>query len=534
MMKHFLLRFCVVFSTFLLAFSALAHGVLAADYEPDYGTENNVAEANNGMVVSAHPLASEVGLDILASDGNAIDAAIAMQFALNVTEPMMSGMGGGGFMMVHDGQTGETSIITSRERAPDGATPDMFLDEDGEPIPFEERVMQGTSVGVPGTLKGLETAHNTWGTMEMPQLIEPAINIAKDGFPIDEVLASSIEESQEKLMESAAGEVFFDEGQPLAEGDTLVQEDLAHTLQLISDNGIDYFYNSEIAEALASTVREFGGSMEKEDLMNYDVTVDEPVWGTFKGYDIATMPPPSSGGVFLLQMLGILDGFDLSQYDTKSWEKYHLLAETMHLSYADRAEYAGDPEFVNVPIEGLLHPDYLQERRDMISLDGVNENPEAGSPFDYQNGMVDYDSAEQPGDGVDGQTTHFTVADQYGNVVSYTTTIEQVFGSGIMVPGYGFMLNNELTDFDAEPGGANEVQPNKRPLSSMTPTIVFNNGQPMLTVGSPGGQTIITSVLQTLSIHSNTKWNCNRQSKNRGSSQMLWTPTPMRKAYRLR
>src|SRR5699024_10652318 len=242
----------------------------------------------------------------------------------------------------------------------------------------------------------------------------------------------------------------------------------------------------------------------------------------------------SSGGVFLLQMLGILDGFDLSQYDTKSWEKYHLLAETMHLSYADRAEYAGDPEFVNVPIEGLLHPDYLQERRDMISLDGVNENPEAGSPFDYQNGMVDYDSAEQPGDGVDGQTTHFTVADQYGNVVSYTTTIEQVFGSGIMVPGYGFMLNNELTDFDAEPGGANEVQPNKRPLSSMTPTIVFNNGQPMLTVGSPGGQTIITSVLQTLSIHSNTKWNCSRQSKNRGSSQMLWTPTHMRKAYRLR
>jgi gamma-glutamyltranspeptidase/glutathione hydrolase len=497
-MKEFLVRSSLMFGVLLMIITTVSQGVLAADYEADYGTENDVAEANGGMVVSAHPLASEVGLDILESDGNAIDAAIAMQFTLNVVEPMMSGMGGGGFMVVHDGATGETTIVNSRERAPAGATPDMFLGEDGEPIPFEERVMQGTSVGVPGTLKGLDTAHQMWGTMAMPDLVDPAIHIASEGFPIDDVLAFSIEDSQEKLMESAASEVFFNDGEPLSEGDTLVQEDLAHTLQLIRDNGIDHFYNSEIAEALANTVQEFGGSMEKDDLMQYDVTVDEPVWGEFKGYDIATMPPPSSGGVFLLQMLGILDGFDLSQYDMKSWEKYHLMAETMHLSYADRGEYAGDPEFVEVPIEGLLHPDYLEERRNMISLDSVIEEPEPGNPFDYQDGMADYDSVDQLGDKVDGQTTHFSVADQYGNVVSYTTTIEQVFGSGIMVPEYGFMLNNELTDFDAEPGGANEVQPNKRPLSSMTPTIVFDDGKPMLTVGSPGGQTIITSVLQTI------------------------------------
>ncbi|MCG7332553.1 gamma-glutamyltransferase [Salinicoccus roseus] len=497
-MKQFLVRSSLMFGVLLMIITTVSQGVLAADYEADYGTENDVAEANGGMVVSAHPLASEVGLDILESDGNAIDAAIAMQFTLNVVEPMMSGMGGGGFMVVHDGATGETTIVNSRERAPAGATPDMFLGEDGEPIPFEERVMQGTSVGVPGTLKGLDTAHQMWGTMAMPDLVDPAIHIASEGFPIDDVLAFSIEDSQEKLMESAASEVFFNDGEPLSEGDTLVQEDLAHTLQLIRDNGIDHFYNSEIAEALANTVQEFGGSMEKDDLMQYDVTVDEPIWGEFKGYDIATMPPPSSGGVFLLQMLGILDGFDLSQYDMKSWEKYHLMAETMHLSYADRGEYAGDPEFVEVPIEGLLHPDYLEERRNMISLDSVIEEPEPGNPFDYQGGMADYDSVDQPGDKVDGQTTHFSVADQYGNVVSYTTTIEQVFGSGIMVPEYGFMLNNELTDFDAEPGGANEVQPNKRPLSSMTPTIVFDDGKPMLTVGSPGGQTIITSVLQTI------------------------------------
>src|SRR5699024_8033040 len=242
---------------------------LAADYEPDYGTENNVAEANNGMVVSAHPLASEVGLDILASDGNAIDAAIAMQFALNVTEPMMSCMGGGGFKMVHDGQTGETSIITSRERAPDGATPDMFLDEDGEPIPFEERGMQGTSVGVPGTLKGLETAHNTWGTMKLPKLMEPAINMAKGGFPIDEGVGASIEESKEIRVEGAAREVMFDEGTPVAEGVNLGQGDLAHTLQLSSENGLEYFYNSEIAVALGSTGREFGGASAKQDLTTY-------------------------------------------------------------------------------------------------------------------------------------------------------------------------------------------------------------------------------------------------------------------------
>lgn len=210
------------------------------------------------------------------------------------------------------------------------------------------------------------------------------------------------------------------------------------------------------------------------------------------------MPPPSSGGIFLLQMLGMLDNFDLSQYDIKSVEKYHLLAEAMHLAYADRAEYAGDPEFVDVPVEGLLHPDYIKERGELISLDSVNEEVEAGDPWSYQGEAARQPESVQPSNQVDGQTTHFSVADSDGNVVSYTTTIEQVFGSGIMVPGYGFMLNNEMTDFDAEPGGANEVQSNKRPLSSMSPTIVFDQGTPVMTAGSPGGQTIIASVLQAV------------------------------------
>ena len=497
-MKSFLSRFSMIFAVTLLTVVTLSQGVLASSFEPDYGTENNIATGNDGMVVSAHPLASEVGLDILNSGGNAVDAAIAMQYALTVTEPMMSGIGGGGFMMVYDAATGETKIINSRERAPAGADPEMFLNDDGEPMEFQDRVIHGNSVGVPGTAKGLERSHEMWGTMAMHDLIAPAVALAEEGFPIDDFLERQIEEHAEKLERSAAGEVFFNDGAPLVEGDMLVQGDLANTLRMISEQGTDVLYHGEIAEAVADTVQEFEGSLAVEDMQNYDVTVDEPVWGQYKDYDIATMPPPSSGGIFLLQMLGILDGFDLGQYDIKSVEKYHLLAETMHLAYADRAEYAGDPEFVDVPVEGLLHPDYIAERRNLISLDSVIGEPEAGDVTPYQEDFERKGAVEQPDDKVDGQTTHYSVIDSHGNVVSYTTTIEQVFGSGIMVPEYGFLLNNELTDFDAEPGGANEVQPNKRPLSSMTPTIVFNDGLPVLTVGSPGGQTIITSVLQTI------------------------------------
>lgn len=497
-MKQFLKRFGTILTLALLLMATANPAVLGAAVEPDYTEENDVATADEGMVVSAHPLASETGYDVLAKGGTAMDAAIAMQYVLTVAEPMMSGIGGGGFMMVYEGQTGETSIINSRERAPGGADSEMFLDDEGEALPFEERVRSGKSVGVPGTLRGLEEAHESWGTIDMAELIAPAVSLAEEGFAIDDFLADQIADNADKLQATAAGEVFFNEQEPLVEGDVLVQKDLAKTLSLIRDNGIDYFYNSEISEAAANAVQEFGGSMTAEDLSNYEVTWDEPIWGEFNGYDIATMPPPSSGGVFMLQMLGILDDFDLSQYDINSPEKYHLLAEAMHLAYADRAEYAGDPEFVDVPVEGLLNPDYIDERRALISMDEVNEKPEAGDPWKYQEGTDEVENVEQPGDIVDGQTTHFSVADKYGNVVSYTTTIEQVFGSGIMVPEYGFMLNNELTDFDAEPGGANEVQPNKRPLSSMTPTIVFDNGIPSMTAGSPGGQTIITSVLQTI------------------------------------
>ncbi|MFC0044442.1 gamma-glutamyltransferase [Metabacillus iocasae] len=464
----------------------------------DYGNYSEVDVGKDGMVATAHPLASEIGAGVLRKGGNAIDAAVAIQFALNVVEPMMSGIGGGGFMMVYDGETKDTTIINSRERAPEGATPDMFVGENGKAIPFATRSTHGTAVGVPGTLKGLEQALDIWGTRSMKQLITPAILLAQRGFPIDPVLAKAIEDNREKLMKSAGKDIFLKNGEPLKEGELLTQKELAKTFRLIRAKGTDVFYKGEVGTAIAETVQDFGGSMEINDLKKYDVTIDEPIWGDYKGYQIASMPPPSSGGVFLLQMLKILDDFHLSQYDRQSWETYHLLAETMHLAYADRASYAGDPEFVNVPLKGLLHPSYIKERQSLISLDKVNYTPKAGDPWKYEQEQADYHVVEQKDDKQIGETTHFTVTDRWGNVVSYTTTIEQVFGTGIVVPGYGIVLNNELTDFDALPGGANEVQPNKRPLSSMTPTIVFEDDKPVLTVGSPGGTTIITSVLQTI------------------------------------
>ncbi|WP_102273014.1 gamma-glutamyltransferase [Cytobacillus massiliigabonensis] len=459
---------------------------------------SQVDVGRDGMVATAHSLASEIGAEVLRKGGNAIDAAVAIQFALNVVEPMMSGIGGGGFMMVYDGKTKETTIINSRERAPAGAAPDMFLDKNGKPIPFAERATGGKAVGVPGTLKGLETALEKWGTRPMQQLIQPAIKLADKGFPIDSVLADAIADNKDVLSRTAAKDVFMPNGKPLLEGETLVQKDLAKTFKLIRSKGSAGFYNGPAAKAIANTVQAFGGSMTPEDLKKYHVTIDKPIWGDYQGYEIASMPPPSSGGVFLLQMLKILDDFNLQQYDVKSWEKYHLLSEAMHLAYADRAAYAGDPEFVNVPINGLLHPEYIKERQKLISLNKVNKNPSAGDPWKYESKLANYDQTKQPNDRKYGETTHFSVTDRWGNVVSYTTTIEQLFGTGIMVPGYGVMLNNELTDFDAVPGGANEVQPNKRPLSSMTPTIVFKDDKPVLTVGSPGGATIITSVLQTI------------------------------------
>ncbi|MFC0562258.1 gamma-glutamyltransferase [Halalkalibacter alkalisediminis] len=489
-------RIVSLFTIFCLLLTINPFITTAKNYDQDI---QSVDTGTDGMVSTSHPIASQIGADILNKGGNAVDAAVAIQYALNVVEPMMSGIGGGSFMMVYDADEDDITIINSRERAPAGATADMFLNESGGIIPFQERVRHGNSVGVPGTLKGLEEALDRWGSRSRQQLITPAIQLAENGFKVDGQLASFIVSNAEKLSATAAGDVFLPGGEPVKEGELLVQSDLANTLKKIRKHGTDALYHGEIAVAIAEVVQDFGGSMTAEDLANYNLSVNKPVYGNYKDYRIASMPPPSSGGTFLIQMLKILEDFDLGQYDVRSFEKYHLLAETMRLAYADRAAFAADPEFVDVPVNGLLHPDYIEERRSLISLDSRMDETPPGDAWSYEEGAADYDveAAEHDADEQPGETTHFTVADRWGNVVSNTSTIEQVFGSGIMVPGHGFMLNNELTDFDARPGGANEVEPGKRPLSSMTPTMVLDEeGKPVLTLGSPGGPRIITAVLQ--------------------------------------
>jgi gamma-glutamyltranspeptidase / glutathione hydrolase len=465
-------------------------------YGQDLTTGDGIATGKTGMVVTAHPLASKVGADVLRNGGNAVDAAVAIQFALNVVEPMMSGIGGGGFMMVYDADRRQVSIVDSRERAPMSAHPRMFLDENGKEIPFSVRAHEGYAVGVPGTLKGLDVALNRWGTRSLEELIDPAIRLAEKGVRVNRTLARSIAENQEWLSRTAARDLFVPDGKPLQEGDWLVQRDLARTFRLIKARGIDAFYGGPIGKALVKEVNKRNGAMALSDLVRYEVTMDKPLWGSLHGVKVATMPPPSSGGVAVLHILKLLEQVDAKDVDLRSAEKYHLFAEAMHLAYADRAAYLGDPEFVDVPIKGMLDSRYIAERAALINREQANKDVKPGDPWKYEKEKGMRSNVWE--DHENGQTTHFTVADRWGNLVSYTTTIEQEFGTGIMVPGYGFFLNNELTDFDAKPGGPNEVRPNKRPRSSMAPTIIFQNGKPLMTVGSPGGATIIASVYQVI------------------------------------
>ncbi|WP_121745012.1 gamma-glutamyltransferase [Natronorubrum halophilum] len=455
--------------------------------------------AADGMVSSVDPIASGVAATVLREGGNAVDAAIALQYVLTVTQPHGSGIGGGGFMVIYDADADEVSVVNSRERAPHGATEDMFLDEDGDPIPFSERIQMGEAVGVPGTVMGLETARDLHGSRPRQRLIRPAIDLARDGFPVDRVFAEQIAENWEKFNE-AAKEAYSDEdGNPLTEGDTHVNTDLADTLEWIKWWGADAFYEGPIADDLVATVQAAGGSMTADDLSDYDVTLDEPVRAEWNDLEIVGQPLPSSGPSTVIYILKLLESLDIGQYDLRSPEKYHLIAEATSLAWADRNEYMGDPEFADVPIDGLLDDEYLAARAERIQVGETladyegGECVEAGVPPG-----VDAPQATTSPDTKYGSTSHFSVVDGDGNAVSYTSTIEQFMGSGMMVPGRGFMLNNELTDFNAVPDGPNKVEPWKRPLSSMSPTIVMRDGVPEFTVGSPGGWTIITSVAQTI------------------------------------
>ncbi|EHR72848.1 gamma-glutamyltranspeptidase [Burkholderiales bacterium JOSHI_001] len=478
--------------------------------------------SRQGVVAVAHPAAAEAGAAMLKKGGNAIDAAAAIQFALNVVEPQFSGIGGGGFMMIHLARTGQTFVVDSRERAPAAATPTQFL-LTGVPAAqlFTVASTSGLAVGVPGTLAGVDHAVRRWGHLKLATTLQPAINLAENGFAINRFLAANIAADPLRTgtqPETAA--LFRPGGVPLAEGAILKQPDLAKTFKLIADQGPRVFYRGEIAQAIVdaqkrsrSPVPEEGvGRMTLADLADYRVAIRRPVSGTYRDVKVVSMSPPSSGGLTVIQMLKMLERFpmgDAAQGFGFGQEKtLHVMIEAMRLAFADRAVWMGDEDFVHVPKVGLLNDTYVATRSGLINLGQRLPTPAAGNPLPFDTappGPKPHLEAMPYEEHKGTHTTHFAVADRWGNVVTYTTTIENTWGTGITVPGYGFLLNNELTDFnftptaDASTGnpGANDVAPFKRPRSSMSPTLLFKNGRPIAAYGSPGGATIINSVFNT-------------------------------------
>ncbi|WP_278875938.1 gamma-glutamyltransferase [Paracoccus yeei] len=451
--------------------------------------------AENGMVSAQERLAAEIGRDIMAKGGNAVDAGVAVAFALAVTLPRAGNLGGGGFMLVHDAETGRTQAIDYRELAPSGASRDMFLDDKGE-ADSDKSLYTGAASGVPGTVAGMRMALDTYGSMPWADVIAPAIRLAEEGIIVTPDLADSLEAEREALMKHpSTAKIFFKEGGAgYRPGERLVQADLAATLKKVAAEGPDGFYKGAVAENIARAVQAAGGPMTVEDLAAYKPVLREPVRGSYRGYEIVSMPPPSSGGVHLIQILNTLEGYPIGALGHNTAETIHLMAEAMKLAYADRSEYLGDPDFVDVPVAALTSKDYAAELRGKISAEYATPSAMIG-PGD----LAPYESD---------QTTHFSVVDKAGNAVSNTYTINLNYGSGLVAEGTGVLMNNEMDDFSAKPGvpnafglvggDANAVQPGKRPLSSMTPTIVLKDGETWLVTGSPGGARIITTVLQVI------------------------------------
>ena len=473
-----------------------------------------LAASPDGVVAVSHPAAAAAGARMLAQGGNALDAAAAVQFALNVVEPQSSGIGGGGFMLIHLAKTGETFIVDSRERAPAAASADMFA-PDGLPMAFLQASTSGLAVGVPGTLRGIDTALRRWGTRRLAETLAPAIELAEYGFRVNRFMADDIaNDSGRTRLQPETAAIFRPGGVPLIEGDWLVQPDLAKTLKLIAAKGPDAFYRGPLAKAIVQAQQransELGlsgkGRMTLADLDQYQVAIRQPLIGHYRGWTLAGMPPPSSGGLTLLEMLKLLERFPLGDakqgYGFGSARTLHVMIEAMRLAFADRAVWIGDDDAVPVPQQGLLNAGYLTPRAALIHPDSRMSTPQAGDPLPWDETTAvkarpSRTQQESP------HTTHFSIVDRWGNVVSATTTIEYTWGSGITVPGYGFLLNNELTDFNFMPSadtaennpGANDVAPYKRPRSSMAPTLLLKDGKPVAAFGSPGGPTIINTVL---------------------------------------
>jgi gamma-glutamyltranspeptidase/glutathione hydrolase len=452
--------------------------------------------AKNGMIATQEDLATQAGLEVLKEGGNAVDAAVTIGFTLAVTLPHAGNLGGGGFMLVHMGENDETIAIDYREKAPLAATRDMFLNENGEVDPQKTRFSH-LAVGVPGTVSGLILALEKYGTISLERALQPAIELAENGFPVDEDLRVSLRFAKKQMQASPASrEIFYKQnGSPYEVGDILVQKDLAESLKQIAQEGKDAFYRGEIADRIVDEMEANNGLITKEDLAKYKPVIRQPIRGNYRGYQIYSMPPPSSGGVHLVEMLNILERFPLRSLGHNTAQTIHLMAETMKLAYADRFKYMGDTDFVEVPIKRLISKDYADELSEKINRDRATPSREILP----ENGDFIEESTE---------TTHYSVVDKDGNAVSNTYTLNFSFGTGITVPGTGILLNNQMDDFTAKPGvpnafrliggEANAIEPEKRMLSSMTPTIVMKDGKPFLVTGSPGGSRIITTVLQII------------------------------------
>ncbi|MGB4775870.1 MAG: gamma-glutamyltransferase [Daejeonella sp.] len=454
--------------------------------------KNNSGEFRNGMVASAHPVASQVGLDILKKGGNAVDAAVAVQFALGVVYPNAGNIGGGGFM-VYRSKSGDVATLDYREKAPARAERNMYLDQSGNAIAAKS-LLGHLAVGVPGSVDGMVKAHQKYGKLSWAEVVQPAIDIARKGFAITEKQSVELNANQQDFIKYNPGKNYFVKSAKWLAGDLLVQEDLAKTLELIRDNGREGFYSGPIADYIVAEMQSGGGLITKEDLKNYRSVWRDPITGNYKGYKVITMAPPSSGGIALLQLLQSVENYPLRRWGFNSDSTVQLIVEAERRVYADRATHLGDPDFYHVPQKELLAPGYSLSR--MKDMDWNRATPSSA----VKAGEIPPKETEQ--------TTHFSIVDREGNAVSITTTLNGSYGAKVFVKGAGFLLNNEMDDFSVKPGTpnmyglvggeANSIAADKRMLSSMTPTILEKNGDLFMIVGTPGGSTIITSVFQTI------------------------------------
>jgi gamma-glutamyltranspeptidase/glutathione hydrolase len=444
----------------------------------------------HAMVVTEEPHATDIGVAILRQGGNAVDAAVAVGFALAVTHPYAGNLGGGGFMLIRFAD-GRSTFVDFREQAPAGASRDMYLDASGNPT--QDSVDGWRASGVPGTVRGLELALSKYGRRKWADLISPAVKLAREGLPVPATMVRSLEVEGSRLAKDPESRrIFLNNGSALREGDLLVQAELAGTLARIAKNGAAEFYEGQTAQKLAAEMAAHGGLITMEDLRGYRAVERVPLAGKYRDVDILTAPPPSSGGIGLLEMLGMLEGSGYEKSGAGSAPAIHFMAEVMRRSFADRSVYLGDPDFVKEPVQKLLDPEYLKMRRATI-------DPERATPSQQVHGGL-------PAGNEPSETTHYSIVDAEGNAVAVTYTLNNGYGSGVTVPGLGFLLNDEMDDFSSKPGApnlfgliegeANAIAPHKRPLSAMTPTIATRRGRLFMVLGAPGGPRIMTAVLE--------------------------------------